>query len=82
MGAVDGPANLPPDDTGEALGLPPSGLTITFGFGPGLFADAEGRDRFGIAERRPEALEPLPRFPAETVRKASSVTLPPLPDLE
>ncbi len=26
---------LPPDDTGEAIGLPPAGLTITFGFGPG-----------------------------------------------
>jgi deferrochelatase/peroxidase EfeB len=27
----------PPADTGEALGLPPAGLTLTFGFGPTLF---------------------------------------------
>ena len=33
-GAVGGSAYAPPDDTGEALGLPPSGLTITFGLGP------------------------------------------------
>ena len=36
-GAVGGSPLAPPADTGEALGLPPSGLTITFGFGPTLF---------------------------------------------
>jgi deferrochelatase/peroxidase EfeB len=56
-GAVDGGPLLPPDDTGEARGLPPSGLTITFGFGPSLFDD-----RFGLADRRPAELEPLPLF--------------------
>ena len=25
VGAVDGPDNLPPDDTGEAIGLPAAG---------------------------------------------------------
>jgi deferrochelatase/peroxidase EfeB len=71
-GAVDGPDNLPPDDTGEALGLPSGGLTITFGFGPGLFRDADGRDRFGLAERRPAALEPLPHFPGDDLDPARS----------
>lgn len=56
-GAVDGGPLLPPDDTGEARGLPASGLTITIGFGPSLFDD-----RFGLAGRRPADLEPLPLF--------------------
>ena len=34
LGAVGGAYDAPPDDTGEALDLPPAGLTITFGFGP------------------------------------------------
>lgn len=60
-GAVGGSPQAPPDDTGEALGLPASSLTITFGFGPGLF-ERDGVDRFGIADRRPDLLTPLPRF--------------------
>src|ERR1700761_5113358 len=36
----------PPDDTGEAVGLPPSRLTLTFGFGPSFFS-AGGTDRYG-----------------------------------
>ncbi len=72
VGAVDGPGNAPPDDTGEALDLPPSRLTITFGFGPGLFVDADGNDRFGIGDRRPEALERLPRFSADVLDPARS----------
>jgi deferrochelatase/peroxidase EfeB len=51
----------PPDDTGEALGLPASRLTITFGFGPTLFTQ-DGADRFGIARARPGALIDLPPF--------------------
>jgi deferrochelatase/peroxidase EfeB len=67
VGPVEGATNLPPDDTGEAIGLPASGLTITFGFGPTLFVDGHGRDRFGLAERRPDALEPLPHFSADAL---------------
>ncbi|WP_440711220.1 iron uptake transporter deferrochelatase/peroxidase subunit [Herbiconiux sp. YIM B11900] len=66
-GAVNGPYDAPPDDTGEALGLPASGLTITIGFGPTLFTDSTGTDRFGIAARRPEALVDLPHFPADAL---------------
>ncbi|MFI6759034.1 iron uptake transporter deferrochelatase/peroxidase subunit [Micromonospora sp. NPDC050417] len=68
IGAVNGSPEAPPDDTGEALSLPPSGLTLTVGFGPSLFRDADGRDRFGLADRRPAALADLPRFPGEALR--------------
>ena len=46
----------PPIDTGEAIGLSPARLTVTFGFGPTLF------DRFGLRESRPAALAELPEF--------------------
>jgi deferrochelatase/peroxidase EfeB len=71
-GPVSGPYDAPPDDTGEALGLPPSGLTVTFGFGPTLFTDADGRDRFGLADRRPAALARLPHFPGDALDPARS----------
>ena len=45
-------------------GLPPSGLTLTVGFGPTLFTTADGADRFGLAARRPPPLAELPPFPA------------------
>jgi deferrochelatase/peroxidase EfeB len=51
----------PPRDTGEAEGLPPARLTVTFGFGPTLF-EKDGEDRFGLASRRPAALADLPAF--------------------
>ena len=72
VGPVEGDPALPPDDTGEAIGLPPSGLTITFGFGPTLFRDADGADRFGIADRQPQALRTLPHFPADDLDPAQS----------
>ena len=66
IGPTQGAADLPPDDTGEAIGLPPAGLTITFGFGPGLFT------RFGLEERRPAALRDLPHFPGDNLDPARS----------
>ena len=39
VGAVDGSQYAPPDDTGEAIGLPAAGLTLTIGFGPGAVHD-------------------------------------------
>jgi deferrochelatase/peroxidase EfeB len=50
-----------PEDSGATVGLPASRLTITFGFGPGLF-DKDGADRFGLKAMRPDALADLPRF--------------------
>ncbi|WP_375430882.1 iron uptake transporter deferrochelatase/peroxidase subunit [uncultured Friedmanniella sp.] len=66
FGATSGPYDAPPDDTGEAIGLPSSGLTLTFGFGPSLFRQG-GRDRYGIAERQPAALRRLPHFPGDNL---------------
>ena len=51
----------PPTDSGEAIDLSASRLTITFGFGAGLFTK-DGKDRYGLAPRRPEALVDLPKF--------------------
>jgi deferrochelatase/peroxidase EfeB len=70
-GAVGGPSLAPPDDTGEALGLPASGLTITFGFGPTLFTTDDGIDRFGIASAKPALLTKLPRFSGDALRPES-----------
>ena len=68
-GAVGLGDYTPPSDTGEALGLPPSNLTLTIGFGPGLFgptpAKPDRKDRFGLASRRPANLNDLPAFPGE-----------------
>ncbi|RBY93650.1 deferrochelatase/peroxidase EfeB [Blastococcus sp. TF02-8] len=72
VGAVDGNRYAPPDDTGEALGLPPSGLTLTIGFGPTLFTAADGTDRFGLAARRPAPLAELPAFPGDQLDPALS----------
>ncbi len=54
----------PPDDSGEAQGLAAHRLTITFGFGSGLFVK-DGVDRFGLNQWRPEAFIDLPRFPGD-----------------
>ncbi|MGV9313745.1 iron uptake transporter deferrochelatase/peroxidase subunit [Streptomyces sp. NPDC003691] len=67
-GAYGGLPEAPPDDTGEALGLRPSRLTLTVGFGPALF----DRDRFGLAGRRPAALHPLESFPGDRLDPARS----------
>ncbi|RSS74012.1 iron uptake transporter deferrochelatase/peroxidase subunit [Streptomyces sp. WAC06614] len=67
-GAVGGLPQAPPDDTGEALGLKPSRLTLTLGFGPSLFA----KDRFGLEDRRPEALVDLELFPGDNLDPARS----------
>jgi deferrochelatase/peroxidase EfeB len=70
IGRNDVPA-APNDDTGEALGLAPSRLTVTFGFGPTLF-EQDGHDRFGIAAKRPAALIDLPPFPRDNLDPATS----------
>ncbi|WP_086684204.1 Dyp-type peroxidase, partial [Amycolatopsis pretoriensis] len=66
-GAVDGGQYAPPGDTGEALDLPASNLTLTIGFGPSLF---DGR--FGLAGKRPAQLIDLPLFPKDKLDPARS----------
>jgi deferrochelatase/peroxidase EfeB len=60
-GAIPGIDQSPPDDTGEAIGLSPARLTLTVGFGPGVF-ESDGVDRFGLRAQRPAGLIELPRF--------------------
>lgn len=65
--------NVPPDDTGEAMGLPPAALSITFGFGKTLFKHPEDGDRFGIADRMPAPLaKGIPRMSAEAIDRDNS----------
>jgi deferrochelatase/peroxidase EfeB len=53
------PATAPgPADPGEADGLGPAGLTLTFGLGPGVF----DRAGLGLDARRPGRLASLPPF--------------------
>jgi deferrochelatase/peroxidase EfeB len=56
-------------DSGDTLGLSPARLTITFGFGPGLFIK-DGKDRYALAARRPAALIDLPRFAGDQLADA------------
>ncbi|MET1085758.1 MAG: iron uptake transporter deferrochelatase/peroxidase subunit [Arthrobacter sp.] len=67
-GAVNGPYDAPPEDTGEALGLRAGHLTLTFGFGPALF-EKDGAARFGLEGRRPAALINLPHFPGDQLQE-------------
>jgi len=65
-GAVDGGEYNVPSDTGEALGLTASSLTLTIGFGPSMF------DRFDLASKRPASLADLQHFPADNLDPARS----------
>jgi len=58
----------PPEDTGEAFGLPASNLTITFGFGPSVF----DRPGLGLAAQRPAELTPLPSLPGDELNALES----------
>jgi deferrochelatase/peroxidase EfeB len=65
-GALPLNPDAPPADTGEALDLPPSALTVTVGFGRSFF------DKLGIADRRPAALVDLPAFTGDQLDPARS----------
>ena len=70
-GPVDGDPVQPPADSGAAGGRGPARLTLTFGFGPGLF-EKDGRDRYGLAHRRPTALVDLPHFNGDQLAPAQT----------
>jgi deferrochelatase/peroxidase EfeB len=61
--------SVPAPDSGDTLDLSPARLTITFGFGPGLFIK-DGKDRYGLAAKRPPALIDLPRFTGDQLAEA------------
>ncbi len=66
-GATGGNPYSPPDDTGEALGLAASSLTLTFGVGPSLF------DKVGLDPAlRPAPLADLPAFTLDQLDPALS----------
>jgi deferrochelatase/peroxidase EfeB len=54
-------------DTGEALDLGPSSLTVTLGLGPGIF----GRD-LGLSHRAPRLLRDLPQLPSDNLDRATT----------
>jgi deferrochelatase/peroxidase EfeB len=63
VGPVETMPQAPPADTGEALGLAASQLTVTVGFGPSLFDE-----RFGLAKHCPAALTKLPAMPGDYLK--------------
>ena len=68
IGDVNDVPLAPPEDTGETVGLLPSRLTVTFGFGPSLF-EVPG---LGLRGKRPAALQTLPPLPADELNPAES----------
>ncbi len=58
---LDTDTTRPASDSGEAIDSAAARLTLTFGFGAGLFIK-DGKDRYGLAARRPQAFVDLPTF--------------------
>lgn len=61
---ADATGDISPDDSLEAWQLGPQRLTLTVGVGAGLF-EKDGKDRFGLAAKRPAPLVELPHFPGD-----------------
>jgi deferrochelatase/peroxidase EfeB len=68
IGDVNDVELAPPDDTGETVGHLASNLTITFGFGPGLFE----KRGLGLSAKRPAALREIPPLPADELNQLES----------
>lgn len=62
---------MAPTDPGEAVGLGPAALTLTFGFGPSVF-ELGGSDRLGLRNRRPAPLVDLPPFRGDALEAERS----------
>ncbi len=71
FGATGGHYDAPPEDTGEAIGLSASHLSVTIGFGRSLFENADG-PRFGLDGKIPDALADLPHFPGDALEESRS----------
>ncbi|WP_375389853.1 iron uptake transporter deferrochelatase/peroxidase subunit [uncultured Amnibacterium sp.] len=59
--------NAVAQDTGEAYELSPGSLTVTVGFGPGVFDQ-----RYGLAAKRPAHLTALPDLPSDQLQAATT----------
>jgi deferrochelatase/peroxidase EfeB len=68
IGEANGVQLAPPSDTGETVGLLPSRLTVTFGFGPSLFE----RRGLGLGGKRPPALRQIPPLPGDELNAEES----------
>jgi deferrochelatase/peroxidase EfeB len=68
VGDVNDVPLAPPEDTGETVGLLPSRLTVTFGFGPSLFE----KPGLGLRGKRPAELQTLPPLPADELNPVES----------
>ncbi|MEV4421904.1 iron uptake transporter deferrochelatase/peroxidase subunit [Patulibacter sp. NPDC049589] len=71
VGTLAGNDEEPPEDTGEAQGLPAAQLTLTFGFGPTFF-EQDGKDRLGLRSRQPKLLRDLGPLPGDELDEARS----------
>jgi deferrochelatase/peroxidase EfeB len=59
-------SSLAPPDTGEAKGLGPASLTVTIGFGPGLFSRAPS-GLTSLRGHRPPVLSQMPPFAGDSI---------------
>ena len=66
VGPLPGDDSNPAADTGDALDLTPSRLTLTFGLGAGLFVK-DGHDRYSLAAARPAPLADMPKFMGDEI---------------
>jgi deferrochelatase/peroxidase EfeB len=62
-------ASEPPTDPGDAVGLPPSRLTVTIGLGASVFTPSR---RLGLSRLQPRQLERLPPFKGESLDASRS----------
>jgi deferrochelatase/peroxidase EfeB len=62
---------LPPNDTGDSLGLNAQNLTITIGYGLSLF-EKDGVDRFGIRDKKPIYLNSMPKMAHDSLQSELS----------
>ncbi len=62
---------LPPNDTGDSLGLGAQNLTITIGYGLSLF-EKDGVDRFGLRHKTPQYLKEMPKMAHDSLQSEMS----------
>lgn len=70
-GQLTGDPEAVEPDSGAALGLGPSRLTVNVGFGSSLFG-VDGPDRFNLRQRWPMALVDVPSLPGDEVQPRSA----------